>query len=267
MSRNIRARVRDQPVEHARPSWLLTAAMLSALLLPQTVSASVIIGLQGAEALLIAGDSRTSVMSADGILKTRDDTCKVHVVGGAVFGMAGFARDLATGFRFETVVIDVLRRGPTIETAAHAIVNELEPRVLALLRHLEHTAPKSFAREMSKKAVVDVILGFRQAGGSAMVRILLKPVGGGTLSISSEIRHPCPPPCKTGYLFAAGLTDEDLDKTPPSQAAPTDAPAYARALINSKMADPLVGGPIDMVQLDRNGPMWLARKLHCPDRQ
>lgn len=244
---------------------MLHIAAAAVFLFAQAASATAIIGIQTRDALIIAGDSRGSNMGGGQLRGISDDVCKVHVVAKAVFAMAGMAEDVKGAFSSQTAIINILRRRVSLQGAAEAVVNELRPRMLTFLQRLKADDLASFATETAKESIADMLIGEVDKDGSVMLRVILRPVTLGGLSITHEIRRRCATPCQGRLIFPLGVVSgKDLDANPYAPSQPLHL--YARSL-ELKILDPRAGGPIDVVQLDRNGHKWITRKENCRDEE
>ncbi len=197
-------------------------------------------------------------------------TCKIHQADELFFAVAGFAGDQRRGFNVPEIVARAAKNGFTIREMVRRSEEAIVEQLTGELVRLKNEAPETYEK---------VVKG---SGGTALALAFAGYEDGATLVIISQFatrnenphsvfikRDSCPGNCpfgvKTFFLGSyQAIARYIAGKTGEGDMEPIEAIRY---LIELEMKENPqgVGGPVDILQIDRQGPKWIQKKDECPE--
>ncbi len=211
-----------------------------------------------------------SKMTTEGQPVTDRKVCKLHQADELFFAVAGFAGDQRREFKVPEIVARAARKGSTMSERVRRSEEAVVERLTAELIRLKNEAPATYEKMV------------REEGGTVLALAFAGYEEGATFAIISQfaIRDPespsvfvkrdsCPGNCpfgvKTFFLGSyKAIARYIAGKTGEGDMEPLEAIRY---LIELEMEEnpQEVGGPVDILRIDRQGPQWIQRKGECPE--
>ncbi len=237
---------------------------LAALALaPPILQATTIVVLRTESGLVIAADSRTTHRVGGRVVDERL-TCKIHVVGDVVVVAAGRT---AIGENADALVLDVAAAARQTLTRRGTLAQRVDQFDRALRAQLSQVAPLLTAADAERLFLEIVLAGPGEAGPTYYLRRFAVTGSGDRRRAVRQDDTSCDACQNPVAVLGFGDTIQTaLARLAPDRRPPVRwTPEHARELVELEIAGvpEWVGPPVDIVQLDADGPRWIARKPAC----
>ena len=255
------------------PAWqkCLLATWLVTFLWAGAAGATSVVCVRTPDALAIAADSMLTIRNDQGTLISSSE-CKVARAGKVFFALSGFYKDPARDYDVIAKVRAAISDRSGFPEKAAAVSVAVSDALTAELGRLKSEAPAAY-NDMTLRGgtLLNLLLaGFED--GSARVSLLkfrqvVSPAG--AIALTTE-QNACPGNCNAGNISAYYLTDKGPIDAYLKKGQPVDwrSPETAAKFLVQLVLDartPGVGGPIDVLRIDKSGASWIEHKEQCPE--
>jgi hypothetical protein len=244
--------------------------MLAACAAASAAHATTIVAIRTPDAVTIAADSVGTARG--GGAETTRVTCKIFVVSGSAFAIAGLAKVPGQRIDFEREVAEILRRRKSIADAAEEAGNTIARLARAELLRLRSEDAALFRRTLEEDdGSVTAVLLATVENGQPLVRgvdIRAREDSSGGVFVA-PVHLACSGECEGGEFTLVLGKRKEIDrhagaKGKDSGMSPEDrARFYVQLEIDAGTRG--VGPPVDVVRMGRHGVAWIARKPDCRD--
>jgi hypothetical protein len=229
--------------------------------------ATSIVAVRVNDRLIVGADSKET--RADNLPVT-ERFCKIGRASGFYFVTAGFVRVLNSEFDAHTIITNASRIAGKIEGKITAVEQAVTgPLIRALTRHRQRY-PLDYRQRFKTGSALQIIFFGVEAGSTFMITSEFISTPPDLEHIQLKInRSKCPGECPDGDDIFAGGENDAFEKFL------NDKPNYwkinpieaVRTLIELEIKNSpnLVGPPVDILYVDKNGAQWIQRKKECPD--
>lgn len=233
----------------------------------QFIFATSIVVIVVPDRVVIAADSK-GTFAGGGKPTTERQVCKIYRVGDTVFGVAGFVNDPVTQFSVPAETIRASRRRKSISEKIEAVHFTLEPMLEKEALLLMRDRPEEYRRFADP-----------QNGGTTIIFIGVEkgvPIASGinfALSESQpnavhfkEQRDACPGNCPKGIKIYWAGSHTAIERFVAHGGEISNPEKLARFLVQLEIDDdsPNVGGPINVLSIDKSGLHQADPKENCP---
>jgi len=218
--------------------------------------------------VVIAADSAV-IIQGDGLTPSTGSACKIFAVDDKLyFAVSGIVNDSHTGFHVPEIVASIARQGGAPSAMQTKIETEVTAAVLRELPEVKIRDPQGFEKLAKAPGAVSVMLAGIDKGvpfATSFSLGLTRSADGSAAPVI--LRDSCPGNCASGVrAFEVGESAaiEQLRKSGGMPALPM--PELARYLVQAEIDSraPNVGGPIDVLRITPEGPIWVQKKSSCP---
>ena len=230
--------------------------------------ATTIAGIRTPEQVVIAADS---LRTARGYrIESTQLVCKIFTVRDTAFAIAGLVKDPAWNFDVENLTADTLRRQNRLTETANDLAERLTGMLGSYLERLKKGNPFLYGTLLEEQGgtVTSILLAAYEGDQPVAIGMSFRASEetGGRVRISTT-RVACPGECPDGvmYFFLGErrpidryIAEYGMDRLLP---ASSGAPFLVQLVIDG--GSKLVGPPIDVIVIDRQGVSWPARKEGC----
>jgi len=251
-------------------SRFLSLFLSLVLLSPIAADATAIVAVRSPEGIVIAADSLMTVKTTQGSVSMGE--CKIRRTGEVFYALAGLSRDPERGFDVWQLTGDSLAGLERLETAADRVAAAVESGLRRELQRVRSEAPELYNAHLGRRSdpLVRLLLAAVEEGTPRLIFLGFrqKTVQDGEPAIIVE-RRSCPGDCKADgvSLFFLG-EHEAMDACLKREKVNWREPAEtARLLLEEEIRarTPGVGPPVDLLRIDREGAVWIARKARCAE--
>jgi hypothetical protein len=244
---------------------------LYSIFLLQPAFATSIIAVRVNEQVVVGADSKRTVgRDPQNAIPIKEPVCKIGKGDGFFFATAGLVS--GGGFDVGSSIAKASEIQGTIEQKIETVLQTIKEPLTEILDRYRQTDPLDYSRTFATAPVLQILF-FGMEKGSTFITAseFFIPTPSPLVPVQIVIRYgKCPgDACLTGeQLFMSG--ERDAIKTFLSE-----KPGYwrvnpvetVRELIELQIADipNLVGPPIDILYVDKNGAQWIQKKDQCPD--
>jgi len=236
-------------------------------LCPSAPAETSIIAVRTPGVVYLGADSK---MITEGQPATDRKVCKIHQADELFFAVAGFAGDRRREFNVPEIVARAAKNGSTIREMVKRSEEAMVERLEAELVRLKNEVPAVYEKVVREEGGTVLALAF--AGyeeGATFVIITQFGTRDGNPPLVFVKRDSCPGNCpfgvKTFFLGShKAIARYIAEKTGEGDMEPIEAIRY---LIELEMKEnpQQVGGPVDILRIDRQGPQWIQKKEECPE--
>jgi hypothetical protein len=226
-----------------------------------------IIAVRTPQVVYLGADSKTIT---EGQPATDRKTCKIHQAGDLFFAVAGFAGDQRRGFNVPEIVARAARNGFTagdrVRRSEEAVVEQLTGELVRLRKE----APALYEKVVKGEGGTILALAFAgyEEGATFVIISQFATRNENPPSVFVK-RDSCPENCpfgvKTFFLGSYQAIARYIGgKAGEGDMEPIEAIRY---LIELEIREnpQSVGGPVDILRIDRQGPKWIQKKDECPE--
>ncbi len=230
--------------------------------------ATTIAGIRTPAQVVIAADSLGTARGYR--IESTQPVCKIFAVKDSAFAIAGLVRDPVWNFDAENLTADILRRKNRVTETANDLTERLEAMLGSYLERLKKGNPYLYGKLLEEQGgtVTSILLAAYEGDQPVAIGISFRASEemGGRVKITAT-RVACPGDCPDGvmYFFLGErrpidryIAEHGRDRLGPADSA---APFLVQLVIDG--GSKLVGPPIDVIVIDRQGVSWLARKEGC----
>ena len=236
---------------------------LALALLPATTQATTIVILRTATGLIIAADSRTTHRLGGRVVDERL-TCKIRVIGDVVIAAAGRT---AIGENADALVLDVEAAARRTLARRGTLAQRIEQFDRALHAQLSRVAPLLTAEDAERPFLEVVLAGLGDAGPAYYLRRFAVTGRGDRRRAARQEDTSCDA-CQSPIAvlgFGDTIRTALARLTPDRRQPERGSPQRARALVELEIASvpEWVGPPVDLMEVNADGPRWIERKSTC----
>lgn len=217
--------------------------------------------------VVMGADSKTTV---EGSTTSTRTACKIHQADDLFFAVAGLTSDPGRGFNAPAIIGEAMRNesnmADKVEAAEEAIIERLNKE----LNRLQAEDPSMYARKVRAEGgnVLSLaFVGFQKDESFALVR-QFQAVESKAVSVRVS-RQSCPGDCPDGVrMFFLGRYSaierymSNRSKDTPRLRLEEAVNHFIELEIGENPQD--VGGPVDILRIDRDGARWIQKKDSCP---
>lgn len=219
------------------------------------------------QVVYLGADSKTITEGQPG---TDRKVCKIYQADELFFAVAGFAGDRGRGFNVPEIVARAVRNGFTIRERVKRSEEAIVEQLTAELVRLKNEASTTYEKVVKGGGGTVLALAFAGYEERATFVIISQFATRDDDPPSVLVkRDSCPGNCPLGVkTFFLGsykaIARYIAGKTGEGDMEPIEAIRY---LIELEMKENPqgVGGPVDILRIDRQGPEWIQKKEECPE--
>jgi len=220
------------------------------------------------EEVVIAADS-TSTIQGDGLTPGTATVCKIYEVDNLLFfAISGLANDARSGFSIPQIVATDARAGGSISARLARMERDVTEALLGELPKLKGRDPGGYEKLVRAKGAVTVMLAGMDDGSPMATSFSIGLTRSDKGLIETNVtRESCPGNCTNGvraFWFGEG---GEIERLIHSGGLPQGSMAeLAEHLVEAEISAhaPNVGGPVDVLRIRADGPVWVHRKPGCP---
>ncbi|MGB7629746.1 MAG: hypothetical protein WBM29_01540 [Candidatus Deferrimicrobium sp.] len=230
--------------------------------------ATTIAGIRTPAQVVIAADSLGTARGYR--IETTRPVCKIFTMKDTAFAIAGLVKDPAWNFDVENLAALSLQRRNRIAEAADDLTERLTGMLGSYLERLKKRNPFLYGKLLEEQDgnISSILLAAYEEDQPVAIGMAFRASeeAGGRVRVTAT-RVTCPGDCPDGvmYFFLGErrpidryIADHGRDRLVP---ASSGAPFLVQLVIDG--GSNLVGPPIDVVVIDRQGVSWTARKEGC----
>jgi hypothetical protein len=220
--------------------------------------------------VVMGADSKSTV---EGSTISTGTACKIHQADDLFFAVAGLTSDPGRGFNAPAIVREAMRNESTmadkVEAAEQAIIERLNKE----LNRLQAEDPSMYAKKVRAeegKVLSLAFVGFQKDESFALVR-QFQAIESHPVSVHVS-RQSCPGDCPDGVrMFFLGRYKaierymSRRSKDTPRLSLEEAVNHFIELEIGENPRE--VGGPVDILRIDKDGPRWIQKKDSCPELQ
>lgn len=231
-----------------------------------------IIAIRLNDQVVVGADSK--INRADSMIPAKEPYCKIGVGDGFFFAISGIVLEEKTGFNPYMIISKAPKIHGTIEQKGEWFERMIGKPLFEMLERYRRGSPSNYELLFQRTSSPLQIIFFGVEKGSSFVLATYFAPTSRSARDPVEIttyRYKCPGDCPNGeQIFMLGehhAIDRFLSGEP--NFWKKDPVGAVRKLIELEIADDpeIVGPPIDILQIDRNGTRWIQKKAQCPDIQ
>jgi len=233
--------------------------------------ATSIVAVRVNEHVIVGADSKRTVgRDPQNAIPIQEPVCKIGKGDRIFFATAGLVR--GSGFDVDSSIAKASEIQGTIEQKIETILQTIKEPLTLIVDRYRQTDPLDYSKTFAKAPVLQILFfGINNDSTFIMASEFFIPTPSPLVPVQIVIRYgKCPgDACTTGeQLFVTGEHDaisKFLSEKPGYwKVNPVEA---VRELIELQIADipNLVGPPIDILYVDKNGARWVQKKDQCPD--
>jgi hypothetical protein len=235
---------------------------------PPVAHATTIAGIRTPSQVVIAADSRATVRGYR--IESTQAVCKIFTVKDTAFAIAGLVKDPVWGFDAENLIADTLRRQTRLTETANDLAERLTDTLGTYLERLKKGNPYLYGKllEERDRNITSILLAAYEEGQPIAIGMSFRASeeSGARVGITAT-RVACPGNCPDGvmYFFLGErqpidryIAEHGRDRLMP---ASSGAPFLVQLVIDG--GSKLVGPPVDVIVIDRQGVSWPSRKEGC----
>jgi hypothetical protein len=230
--------------------------------------ATTIAGIRTPAQVVIAADSLGTARGYR--IESTQPVCKIFTVKDTAFAIAGLVKDPAWNFDAENLAADSIRRQNRLTETANDLSVRLTAMLGSFLERLKKGNPYLYGKLLEEQdgTITSILLAAYEGDQPVAIGMSFRASKetGGRVRITAT-RVSCPGDCPDGvmYFFLGErrpidryLAEHGRDRLLP---ASSGAPFLVQLVIDGESK--LVGPPIDVMVIDRQGVSWPARKEGC----
>ncbi|MFH0844731.1 MAG: hypothetical protein V1930_04585 [Pseudomonadota bacterium] len=248
------------------PRVVLFGSLIWAMWTGPVFAQTTLVAVRTPDEIWIGADSKVNLLLRKAVSRSG---CKIRRVGNLFIGYAGLAEYTKTNYDLVALVNEACLKGGTLDDKVRAFDGLIVNPLSHALKYIKRTHSRYYRQKIHGKAAVQMVFAAVEAGVPRLhVRYLnVSEREGDSPSIALSKRN-CPGgDCPNGE-FAAYLGHNEAIVRFVEKERDFWTIGYAegiRELIDLEIqAEPdYVGGPIDILRLDRNGHRWIQRKEEC----
>jgi hypothetical protein len=192
------------------------------------------------------------------------DACKIVNAGGTWLAVSGLVTDTGAGFELGPLARLALAPPGTMKEKLARFAASVQPHLQRAYEGLRHDSPVEYARFAGGRPVLQAIFAGQENGRPVLATVGFIPGIDGALEPraslvdGSDARGP--------RLIYAGQQDRIRDYLKTNRNwFESDRQAVVRNLVQLEVdaGTGLVGGPIDIVEIEPAGPHWVQKKSNC----
>lgn len=230
--------------------------------------ATTIAGIRTPAEVVIAADSLGT--SRGYRIESTQPVCKIFTVKDTAFAIAGLVKASAWNFDAESLAAESIRRQNRLTEAANDLAERFTSMLGSHLERLKKENPYLYGKLLEEQdgSLTSILLAAYEGDQPVAIGMLFSASEetGGRVKVSAT-RIACPGDCPDGvmYFFLGErrpieryIAEHGKDRLLP---ASSGAPFLVRLVIDG--GSKLVGPPIDVMVIDRQGVSWPSRKDGC----
>jgi hypothetical protein len=196
--------------------------------------------------------------------------CKIYQVDELIFAVAGFAGDRRRGFNIPEIVARAGKNASSLRERVRRSEEALSEQLTAELVRLKKEAPTTYAKVVKEEGAPVLTLAFAGYEEEATFVIISQFAAREDNPPAVFVkRDSCPGNCpfgvKTFFLGSSrAIARYIAGKSGEGNMEPIEAIRYLIGLEIEENPQS-VGGPVDILQIDRQGPKWIQKKEECPE--
>lgn len=225
-----------------------------------------LVAIRTPEEIWIGADSKVNLLFRKEVSRS---ACKIRQVGNLFIGYAGLAEYTKTNYDLVTVVNEACLKGGTLEGKVRAFEELIVNPLSHALKYMRRNHSKYYRQKIHGKTAVQIVFAAVEKGVPILhVRYLNVSDREGDSPAVALHKLGCPGrDCPRGE-FASYLGHNAAIVQLMEKEKNFWTRGYAegiRELIDLEIqAEPeYVGGPVDILRLDRNGHRWIQKKEEC----
>ncbi len=220
--------------------------------------------------VVMGADSKTTV---EGSTTSTGTACKIHQADNLFFAVAGLTSDPGRGFNAPAIIREAMRNESTMADKVEAAEQALIERLNEELNRLQAEDPSMYARKVRAeggKVLSLAFVGFQKNESFALVR-QFRAVASHPVSVRVS-RQSCPGDCPDGVrMFFLGRY-RSIERYMSRRSKETPRLSLEEAVnhfIELEIGEnpQEVGGPVDILRIDKDSPRWIQKKDSCPELQ
>ena len=220
--------------------------------------------------VIVGADSQRRVgRDSQNTIPIKEPVCKIGKGDGFFFATAGLVG--GGGFDVGSLIAKASEIQGTIEQKIETVLQTIKEPLTLILDRYRQTDPADYSRFATAPALQILFFGINEGSSFVVASEFVIPNPSPLVPVHFMIHYgKCPgDACTTGeQVFMSGEHDaisKFLREKPGYwKVNPVEA---VRELIEVQIADipDLVGPPIDILYVDKNGARWIQKKDQCPD--
>jgi hypothetical protein len=222
--------------------------------------------------VVIGADSKQITLDVGTTTKTTQSVCKITRLGNLFYAYSGgVTESTKTGFNIQRISEEAFRSNLIILAKAQRFESLLEAPLIHTLEVMRKDNPAYFEKERLKGEIVQMLLVGLENGKLVLsvrgFKIVSLPAAPVQLQTS---RRDCPSSeCSSEGTYILMGQHEAIDR---ELGVPLDNTIWSRGLVSavnrlvsieiSEKSD-VVGPPIDILRINKDGAQWIQRKSEC----
>jgi hypothetical protein len=218
-------------------------------------------------AVYVGADSKTII---EGQPVTDRKVCKIYQADELIFAVAGFAGDRRRGFNIPEIVARAGKNASSLREWVRRSEEALAEHLTGELVRLKREAPATYEKVVKGEGAPVLTLAFAGYEEEATFVIISQFATREDNPLAVFVkRDSCPGDCpfgvKTFFLGSSkAIARYITGKSGEGNMEPIEAIRYLIGLEIEENPQK-VGGPVDILQIDRQGPKWIQKKGECPE--
>jgi len=216
--------------------------------------------------VVMGADSKTTV---EGSETSAGTACKIYQAGDLFFAVAGLTNDPGRGFNAPAMIGRAIRNESTMEAKVKAAEEAIIEGLIKELNRLQAEDPTIYERRVRAeggKVLSLAFVGFQNNESFALVR-QFQAVESHPVSVRVS-RESCPGNCSDGVrMFFLGQY-RAVERYMSKRSQDTRQLSLEEAVnhfieLEIRENPQEVGGPVDILRIDKDGPRWIQKKDGC----
>jgi hypothetical protein len=217
--------------------------------------------------VVVGADSKTTV---EGSAASTGTACKIYQAEDLFFAVAGLTNDAGRDFNAPAIIREAIRSESTLAGRVQAAEEAMIARVSRELNRLRAENPSVYARRVKAeggKVLTLAFIGFQDGKSFALVRQFQADESNPVAVRVS--RESCPGDCPDGVrMFFLGRHKaierylSQRSKDDPRLSLEEAVKHFIELEIGENPQE--VGGPVDILRVDKDGARWIQKKDTCP---
>ena len=187
--------------------------------------------------------------------------CKISREGSTLFAMSGLVHDRAAGLDVAALARGVAKGSFDIPEKVDRFVADVQPGLQSAVNNLKRDSLADYDYLRAGHPVLQAIFADLQGGAPVMAMVGFNLTPDGALSPQKTVVASGSP--RLIYAGQQGRIREYLRSHRDWFARANDGFIKDLVQLEVDANSGLVGGPVDLVALDANGPRWLQKKPEC----
>jgi hypothetical protein len=194
------------------------------------------------------------------------DGCKIVHTGETWLAISGLVTDGRAGYELGPLAQLAMQAPGTMQDRMVRFANSVQPPLQRAVDGLRRDAPAEYARFAGARPVLQAIFASRENGRPVLATVGFVPGLDGSIQARSSVVDGSD--ARGPRLIYAGQQDRIRQYLKANRNwFETDRRDLVRSLVQleADAGTGLVGGPIDLVEIDASGTHWVQRKSNCQE--